>query len=114
MNIRNSLLAAALAASALPAAFAEDVPVGEGYNTHPPAAPSGLTREQVRAEARAFRAHPVLADGSVVVGGEVGTVSSVQGAYADREPATPHTHVLGNNAAPNVDLRGDFGGYHGQ
>lgn len=116
MNVRTTILAAALAASALPAAFANDYATGEiGYNSHPEQAASGLTREQVRTELTSFVAHPVLSDGSVLVGGEAGTVGAIEGAFADRQPDAPHTHVLGNTGGPRESLRG-YGSnyYHGQ
>jgi hypothetical protein len=101
MNLRKSLLAVSLVA-ALPAAFATSGATfvgGEiGFETHP--LKSTVTREQVRAELEAFRAHPVAADGTVFVNGEAGFVPAGQAQFADREPATPHTHVLGNTAAP--------------
>lgn len=110
MNIGKSILALAVSA---PTAFASDFAGGEiGYGSHPTT--SSVTREQVRAELQAFRKHPVLSDGSVYAGGEVGSVGSIQGAFADREPATPHTHILGNSAGTRADVRGYAGQYHGQ
>lgn len=66
---------------------------------HPPgehAAP----REQVQREYEAFRAHPVLADGTVMIEGELGYVSGNQGVSVDRTPSGPHTHALGNSGSP--------------
>jgi hypothetical protein len=98
MNIRNKLLTLTVALAAVPAAFAGNFVGGElGYETHP--VNSASSREQVRREYLEFRTHPVLADGTVVLQGEAGYVPPVQGAFADREPAGPHTHVLGNAAA---------------
>lgn len=95
MSIRKTLLALAAAGAAVPAAFAGNFVGGEiGYDSHP--ANSVMSRQEVRQDAKAFLAHPVLADGTVFVGGELGYVPADEGAYADRQPATPHTHVLGN------------------
>lgn len=97
MNFRKTLCALSMIA-ALPAAFASNFVGGElGYETHP--VRSNLTREQVRQEYLDFRAHPVLADGTVVLQGEAGYVSPVEGAFADRVPNAPHSHVLGNAAS---------------
>lgn len=96
MNIRMTLLIATVAATAVPAAIAGNFVGGEiGYESHPFV--STLTREQVKREYEAFRAHPVQSDGTVFIQGELGAVSPVQGAFADRTPATPHTHVMGNS-----------------
>jgi hypothetical protein len=101
MNVRKTLITLAIAAAAAPAAFANNFVGGElGYDTHPV---DSLTRAQVKKDFESFRAHPVLADGTVLMQGEMGYVSADQGAFADRYPAGPHTHVLGNNAAqPNT------------
>ena len=97
MTFRKILCALSVMA-ALPSAFASNFVGGElGYETHP--VRSSLTREQVRQEYLAFRAHPVLADGTVVLQGEAGHVSPIQGAFADRVPDAPHSHVLGNAAS---------------
>lgn len=116
MKVRTTILAAALAASALPVAFASDFASGEiGYNSHPEETASTLTRQQVRTELNAFLAHPVLSDGAVMIGGEVGTVGPVEGAFADRLPPTPHSHVLGNTGPSRENLRGwGTNYYHGQ
>jgi hypothetical protein len=96
MNLRKTFLAVSLAVT-LPVAFADNFVGGEmGYETHP--LNSTLTREQVRREYEAFRAHPVYADGTVMLQGEAGYVSAIQGVFADRMPNNPHTHVLGNAA----------------
>jgi hypothetical protein len=36
----------------------------------------------------------------VVIQGEAGYVSPAEGAFVDKIPARPHSHVMGNNAAP--------------
>lgn len=98
MNVRKTLIALSIAAAAAPAAFAGNFVGGElGYDSHPVNGP--LTRAQVQKEYEAFRAHPVLSDGTVMVQGEAGYVSANQGAFVDREPAAPHSHVMGNNAS---------------
>lgn len=98
MKVRNTLIALSIAAVAAPAAFANNFVGGElGYDSHPVSSP--LTRAQVRQDFQAFRTHPVLSDGTVMVQGELGYVSANQGAFVDREPAGPHTHVMGSNAA---------------
>lgn len=98
MNIRKTLLALTVAAAAAPAAFANNFIGGElGYDSHP--VNGTTTREQLQREYQAFRAHPVLADGTVFIQGEAGYVSANQGQSADQSPAGPHTHVLGNSAA---------------
>lgn len=99
MNIRKTVLALTVAAAAAPAAFANNFVGGElGYDTHP--VNSTVTREQLQREYEAFRAHPVLSDGTVFIQGELGYVSPNQGAFVDQVPAGPHSHALGNNAAP--------------
>ena len=101
MTIRKTFLALAIAAAAAPAAFADNFVGGElGYDTHP--VKSTVTREQLQAEYQAFRAHPVLADGTVVIQGDAGYVSANQGAFVDNIPAGPHSHVLGNAAGAPV------------
>lgn len=97
MNLRNAFLALAATAAFTPAAFANNFVGGElGYDTHPVA--SKATREQLQREYEAFRAHPVLSDGTVFVQGDAGYVSPNQGAFADHEPAGAHSHVLGNSS----------------
>lgn len=101
MNIRKTILVLSVAAAAAPAAFANNFVGGElGYGTHPVTSP--LTRAQVQREYQAFRAHPVLSDGTVLLQGEAGYVSANQGAFADRVPTTPHTHVLGSSSNPEA------------
>ena len=74
MSIRTSTIVLALAALALPSAFAQSVSVfvgGErGWVDQP--LQSSLTREQVTNEYLAFRANPVAPDGGRFVGGERG------------------------------------------
>lgn len=99
MNIRKTFLALSVAAITAPAAFADNFVGGEiGWDTHP--LNSNVTREQVQREYEAFRAHPVYSDGTVMIQGEAGYVSAVQGAAFDRVPSGPHTHVMANAAAP--------------
>jgi hypothetical protein len=101
MNLRTTLLALCVAAAATPAVYADNFVGGElGYESHP--ATSRLTREQVRLDYLDFRAHPVLADGTVMLQGELGYVPAIQGAFADRVPAAPHSHVLGGNTGPST------------
>jgi hypothetical protein len=101
MNFRTTILGLALAAAAAPAAFANNFVGGElGYDTHP--VNSTTTRAQLQREYQAFRAHPVLSDGTVFLQGETGYVSPNQGVFVDRDPAGPHTHVLGNAAGPRA------------
>lgn len=102
MNIRKVILAFSVAAAAAPAAFADNFVGGEpGWDTsHAAAVNSTRTREEVQREYEAFRAHPVFSDGTVMIQGELGYVSANQGISADRTPSGPHTHALGNAAAP--------------
>lgn len=102
MNLRKTILALSVAAAAAPAAFADNFVGGEaGWDTsHAAAVTSTRTREQVQREYEAFRAHPVLSDGTVVIQGEVGYVSANQAVGFDNTPSGPHTHALGNAAAP--------------
>jgi hypothetical protein len=98
MSARKSILAIAFAVTALPAAFAGNFVGGEmGYESHP--ANSSLIRQEVIAEYLAFRQHPVQADGTVMLQGELGQVSALEGAFADCSPAAPHTHAMGNAGA---------------
>lgn len=93
--VRNAFLILATTAALTPVAFANNFVGGEiGYDT--PRATSSLTRAQVQSEYHAFRSHPVLWDGTVVIQGELGQVSSHQGAFMDSKPG-PHSHVLGNS-----------------
>ena len=100
MNVRKTLVALSIAAVAAPAAFATNFIGGElGYESHPlNSANSATTRAQVQKDFEAFRAHPVLSDGTVFIQGELGYVSANQGSSVDRDPVGPHTHVLGSNA----------------
>lgn len=105
MKFRKALLAVSLVTLAVPAAFADNFVGGEkGYETHPAA--GQITRDQVQREYLAFRQHPVLSDGTVMLQGEAGYVSPVHGASADRVPAYPHSHVMGNvgSASPQPSL----------
>ena len=101
MNMRKSILAIAFTATAIPAAFAGNFVGGElGYESHP--VNSALTRQQVTNEYLAFRKHPVQADGTVMLQGELGQVAALEGAFADRTPAGPHTHIMGNSGRSAV------------
>jgi len=76
VSIRNTAVALALAASALPAALAQSGSVfvgGEAGWIDLPVR-SNLTREQVREEFLQFRKNPVGPDGGRFVGGEAGYV----------------------------------------
>ena len=98
MNLRTAFLAVAATAALTPAAFANNFIGGElGYDSHPVA--STVTREQLTREYEAFRAHPVLSDGTLFIQGEAGYVAPNQGTLVDNVPATPHTHVLGNSGS---------------
>lgn len=98
MNLRTVFLAIAATAALAPAAFANNFIGGElGYATHPVA--GQVTREQLLREYEAFREHPVLSDGTVFVQGEAGYVSLNQGAFADNQPARPHSHVKGDSGS---------------
>lgn len=101
MNVRKTLVALSIAVVGAPAAFATNFVGGElGYDSHPlNSANSATTRAQVQKDFEAFRAHPVLSDGTVFNQGELGYVSANQGVSVDRDPAGPHTHVLGSGAA---------------
>ncbi len=74
MSVRTNLIAFALAAAAVPGAFAQTTSVwvgGErGWIDLP--VQSTLTREQVNKELLAFQADPVMPDGGRYVGGELG------------------------------------------
>lgn len=76
VSVRNTAIAIALAASALPAAYAQSGSVfvgGEaGWIDLP--VQSSLTREQVREEFLQFRKNPVGPDGGRFVGGEAGYI----------------------------------------
>lgn len=101
MKFHKTLLAVSFATLVAPAAFADNFVGGEqGYETHPVA--GQITREQVQREYLAFRQHPILSDGTVMLQGEAGYVSPVQGGSADRVPAYPHSHMMGNRAAASA------------
>lgn len=76
MTIRKTILAAALTAAAIPAAFASSGSTwvgGEiGFESHP--VQSTKSRAEVISEYQSFQRNPVTADGGVQVGGEVGYV----------------------------------------
>lgn len=104
MSFRKTTLALVVAAAAAPAAFASSGATwigGEaGFAEH--ALTSQRTRAEVQQEYLAFRDHPVYADGTVFIQGELGYVPANQGVFADRQPSEPHTHALGNSGSPNV------------
>jgi hypothetical protein len=101
MKKLKTLIALSIAAAAVPTAFANSGSTfvgGEaGHATHPTRSSVSLT--QLQAEYEAFRAHPVMADGTVFINGELGFMDATQGAFADRQPPVPHTHVLGNTGS---------------
>lgn len=76
MIIRKTILAVALGAASIPAAFANSGSTwvgGEiGFESHP--VQSSKSRAEVISEFQAFRRNPVTADGGVFVGGELGYV----------------------------------------
>ena len=76
MSVRNNAFVLAIAAMALPAAFAQTTSTfvgGEaGWVDRP--VQSTLTTEQVRRAYEAFRANPVAPDGGRYVGGEAGFI----------------------------------------
>lgn len=97
MKIRHIVLTSAWALS-VPAAFAAGGSTwvgGEiGFVDHPIV--SSKTRQQVREEFLAFRANPVLADGTRVVGGEAG-YALPQHSYAWQGGRFVHTDTLAHN-----------------
>lgn len=74
MSVRTNAVVLALAAMALPAAFAQSAGtfVGGEAGWVQPASPGSLAASQVRGEWLAFRSNPVGADGGRHVGGEEG------------------------------------------
>lgn len=108
MKTRNILLAISAAGLAIPVSYASTGQTfvgGEvGFATH--AAGSPLTREQVLNELAAFRANPVLSDGVVVVGGEIGYIDAGPGRkaapHSHARGLASHTHVLGNAGAAST------------
>ena len=119
MKLHKTLLAFAAAAAITPAAFANNFVGGElGYESHP--ARTTLTRAEVREEFQRFRTHPVLSDGTVVLQGEAGYVSAVQGQSADRHHRGVDTHAMGGSAssaapvAPRATSEGERRAYRDQ
>ena len=101
MNIRKTILALSVAVAAIPAAFADDFVGGEaGWVTNQ--VKSHLTREQVQREYEAFRAHPVFFDGTVMIQGDAGYVSALQGGLLDHIPRGPQASALGNVGGPTA------------
>jgi hypothetical protein len=76
MSVRKSLVVLALAATALPGAFAQvkSVWVGGKKGRIDLPVQSTLTREQVDKDFQALRANPVAPDGGRYVGGQLGYV----------------------------------------
>lgn len=113
MSVRKSLFVLAIAAAALPAAFAQSASVfvgGEaGWIDRP--VNSTLTREAVRQDFLAFRSNPVAADGGHYAGGEVGYIFP-QHTYARVNGEWVCTDKIAHNAAPdavkNASERGMF------
>lgn len=105
MSIRKSILAAALVAAAVPAAFAagEGIWVGGEVGYQPIAAQRGsLSPARVAAELQSFRANPVAADGSTWLGGEAGWISH-QHRYVVEHGVRMHANtqaVMGNAGTP--------------
>ena len=94
------LLAAAIGALAVPAAFASNgiTPANNerGYTTHAMPA-SGLTRDQVRAEFEPFQHNPISADGARYAGGELGW--EIQGHKSEwRNGKLVHADTIDHNA----------------
>lgn len=79
MLTRKSLLTLALAVVAAPAVLAQTDAYWAGgdigWTSRP--LPGTLTRAEVQAQFQQFRANPVLADGTRVIGGEIGYVAAV-------------------------------------
>lgn len=104
MSVRKSILAAALAAAAVPAAFAagEGVWVGGEVGYQPIAAQAGsLSPAQVAAELQSFRRNPVAADGSTWLNGEAGWLPH-QHSYVVEHGVRMHANtqaVMGNVGA---------------
>jgi hypothetical protein len=103
MSVRKSLFVLAIAAAALPAAFAQSASVfvgGEaGWIDRP--VRSTLTREAVRQEFLTFRGNPVAADGGRYVGGEVGYIFP-QHTYARVNGEWVCTDKIAHNPAPDA------------
>lgn len=102
MSVRKNAIVLALAAMALPAAFAQSTSVwvgGEQGWIDVPAA-SRLTSEQVRQEFLAFRANPVAPDGGQFVGGEMGYIFP-QHTYARVNGEWVCTDKIAHNPKPD-------------
>ncbi len=102
MSARNNAFVLAIAAIALPAAFAQSAGVfvgGEaGWIDRP--LQSTLTRGQVQSEFFQFRANPVAPDGGKFVGGQEGYVFP-QHTYARVNGEWVCTDKIAHNPAPN-------------
>ena len=97
MKTRQTFAAIALAiaavAGAAPAAFSGTFVGGEaGYLPDEPV--TALSRAQVQTEYAAFRVHPMMMDGTVVVNGEAGNVPANQGALAYDAASGPHAQMM--------------------
>ena len=98
MFIRKTVVAVALAAAALPAAFANSGSTyinGEvGFQEHP--VQGTASRAEVKKELEAFRKNPVTADGGRIINGEIGYVPP-QHSYAFEGGKLVHTDKLAHN-----------------
>lgn len=109
MSIRKTIVALALVAAAVPAAFANTHTGWAGNergvslieaNTNT----STKTRAEVMQELQAFRNNPVAADGSKFVNNERGSVPA-QHSYAFQGGTLVHTDTIAHNTAkPSVVL----------
>ena len=111
MSIRKTIVAFALVAAAIPAAFANSHTGWAGNergvslieaNTN--TSPSTKTRAEVMQELQDFRNNPVFADGSKFVNNERGFIFA-QHSYAFQGGALVHTDTLAHDTAkPSVVL----------
>ena len=108
MSIRNTLIAAAIAAAAAPAAFATtgvtNVGGEIGVVTHPMRS-SGLTREEVRADLQDF-----LRNGGKLPSGDLGVYvpPTHEHTYVyenGRRVHADHLRTMGNTSAPRAPVR---------
>ena len=103
MSVRRSAFVLAVAAMALPAAFAQTTSVfvgGEaGWVDRP--GQSTVTSEQVGQELQAFRSNPVAPDGGRFVGGEAGYMFPAH-TYARQNGEWVCTDKIAHNAKPDA------------
>jgi hypothetical protein len=105
MSFRKSIIAAALAAASIPAAFAagEGVWVAGEIGYVPPAAQGpSVSPAVIAGELQSFRQNPVAADGSTWMGGEAGWVQH-QHSFIVVHGVRMHANtqsVMGNAGAP--------------